>query len=116
MKTDTLRILRGPNLWSDDTLLEVVLEVDSDLLTPAMLGRLRGWLTKDLATMTQAIWDRSEASEAHHGEACLIAEMTVALQRAADPTSPRQRFTNFRPARGSASWCSTRSRKSASAP
>jgi cyanophycin synthetase len=90
MKTDTLRILRGPNLWSDDTLLEVVLEVDSDLLTPAMLGRLRGWLTKDLATMTQAIWDRSEASEAHHGEACLIAEMTVALQRAAgsDIASP----------------------------
>ena len=37
MKTDSIRALRGPNLWSDDTLLEVTLLVDSDLLTPAMI-------------------------------------------------------------------------------
>ncbi len=83
MKTDSLRALRGPNLWSDETLLEVVLVADSELATPAMLGHLRGWLTKELAAMTQAVWDQSEASESHHGEACLVAELTVALQRAA---------------------------------
>src|SRR5512140_2788683 len=83
MKTDSIRALRGPNLWSDDPLLEVVLVVDCDLPTPAMLGHLRGLMTKELAAMTQPIWDRSEASESHHGEASLIAELTAALQRAA---------------------------------
>jgi len=84
MKLDTLRTLRGPNLWSNDTLLEAILLVDGDLATPAMLGRLRGTLTKELAKLTQAAWDRSEACESHHGEASLIAELTAALQRAAD--------------------------------
>jgi cyanophycin synthetase len=83
MKTDSVRALRGPNLWSDETLLEATLLVDSDLLTPALLGRLRGTMTSELAAMTQAIWDRSEASESHHGEASLIAELTWAFQRAA---------------------------------
>ena len=83
MKTDALRALRGPNLWSDDTLLEVVLLVDAELPTPTMLGHLRGCMTKELADMTQEIWDQSEACESHHGEACLVAELTVALQRAA---------------------------------
>ena len=83
MKTDALRALRGPNLWSDDTLLEVVLLVDAELPTPAMLGHLRGCMTKELADMTQEIWDQSEACESHHGEACLVAELTAALQRAA---------------------------------
>ena len=83
MKTDSIRALRGPNLWSDDTLLEVVLVVDADLPTPAMLGHLRGCMTRELAAMTQAIWDQSEASESHHGEASLIAELTAALERAA---------------------------------
>jgi cyanophycin synthetase len=84
MKLDTLRALRGPNLWSDDTLLEAILLVDGDVATPAMLGRLRGALTKELGEMTQSIWDGSEASELHHGEAVLIAELTAAFQRAAD--------------------------------
>jgi len=83
MKTDTIRALRGPNLWSDNTLLEVTLVADSDLLTPAMLGQLRGFMTKELAALTQPIWDRSEASESHHGEACLVAELTAALERVA---------------------------------
>jgi cyanophycin synthetase len=83
MRTDSIRALRGPNLWSDDTLLEVILLVDSDILTPAMLGSLRGAMTRDLAAMTQAIWDRSEASESHHGEATLIAELTAAFERVA---------------------------------
>src|ERR1017187_296687 len=81
MKSDNLRTLRGPNLWSDDTLLEAIMVVDAELMTPAMLGRLRSWLPKALAEMTQAVWDRSEACESHHGEACLIAELTAALQR-----------------------------------
>ena len=84
MKLENLRALRGPNLWSDDTLLEAILLVDGDLATPAMLGRLRGALTKELGKMTQSIWDGSEASESHHGEAALIAELTAAFQRAAD--------------------------------
>ena len=83
MKTDTIRALRGPNFWSDDTLLEVVLVVDSELLTPALLGQLRGLMTKELAAMTQEVWDQSEASESHHGEASLIAELAVALQKVA---------------------------------
>jgi cyanophycin synthetase len=83
MKTDTIRALRGPNLWSDETLLEVVLAVDSDLPTPAMLGSLRSWLPNELAMATQAIWDRSDASESHHGEASLVAELTAALERIA---------------------------------
>jgi cyanophycin synthetase len=83
MKTDSIRALRGPNLWSDDTLLEVTLLVDSPLLTPAMLGSLRGAMTKELAAMTQSIWDQSEASESHHGEAVLIAELCAAFQRLA---------------------------------
>jgi cyanophycin synthetase len=83
MKTDSLRALRGPNLWSDDTLLEVVLDVDSDVPTPAMLGHQRGLLTKELADMTQAIWDQSEAGKSHHGEACLLAELTAAIERTA---------------------------------
>jgi cyanophycin synthetase len=83
MKLDTLRALRGPNLWSDDTLIEAILLVDGDLATPAMLARLRGSLTNQLAKLTQEAWDRSEASQSHHGEASLIAELTVALQRAA---------------------------------
>jgi len=83
MKTDSIRALRGPNLWSDDTLLEVVLLVDAALATPAMLGHLRGGLPKDLAAMTQATWDRSEASESHHGEVVLVAELTAALERLA---------------------------------
>jgi cyanophycin synthetase len=85
MKTDTIRPLRGPNLWSDDTLIEVVLlvDTDTDLPTPAALGRLRSGLPKDLASATQALWDRSEASESRHGEATLIAELTAALQRLA---------------------------------
>jgi cyanophycin synthetase len=88
MKTDSIRALRGPNLWSDDTLLEVVLLVDSDLLTPSMLGRLRESMTKELARLTQAVWDRSEASDLHHGEASLIAELAVALQRMAGSEIP----------------------------
>jgi cyanophycin synthetase len=83
MKTDSVRALRGPNLWSDETLLEATLLVDSDVLTPALLGRLRGMMTNELIATTQAIWDRSEASESHHGEASLIAELTWAFQRAA---------------------------------
>jgi cyanophycin synthetase len=83
MKADNLRTLRGPNLWSDDTLLEAIMVVDADLMTPAMLGRLRGCLPKELADTTQAVWDQSEAAESHHGEACLIAELTAALERAA---------------------------------
>jgi cyanophycin synthetase len=84
MKLDTLRALRGPNLWSDDQQLEAILVADGDSPTPAMLGRLRGTLTKELADMTQAIWDGSEASDCHHGEAVLIAELAAAFQRAAD--------------------------------
>jgi len=83
MKTDSLRALRGPNLWSDDTLLEVILIADSDLMTPTMLGRLRSWLPKELAATTQEVWDRSEACESPHGEARLVAELTAALERAA---------------------------------
>jgi cyanophycin synthetase len=83
MKLDTLRALRGPNLWSDDTMLEAILLADGDLATPAMLGRLRGTLTRELAELTQAVWDRSEACESHHGEAMLVAELAAALQRIA---------------------------------
>jgi cyanophycin synthetase len=82
MKSDTIRALRGPNLWSDDTLLEAVLVADGDLPTPAMLGRLRSWLPQDMALATQSIWDQSEACESHHGEAKVIAELTAALERA----------------------------------
>jgi len=84
MKLDTLRVLRGPNLWSDDRMLEAILVADNALATPAMLGRLRGALTKELAEITQPIWDSSEASDSPHGEAVLIAELTAALQRYAD--------------------------------
>jgi cyanophycin synthetase len=83
MKADNLRALRGPNLWSDDTLLEAIMVVDAELVTPAMFGRLRGWMPKELADLTQAVWDRSEACESHHGEACLIAELTAAIERLA---------------------------------
>ena len=83
MKSDNLRTLRGPNLWSDDTLLEAIMVVDAELVTPAMFGRLRGWMPKELAEMTQAVWDRSEACESHHGEACIIAELTAAIERLA---------------------------------
>ena len=34
MKSDNLRTLRGPNLWSNDTLLEAIMVVDSDLHGP----------------------------------------------------------------------------------
>jgi cyanophycin synthetase len=84
MKLDTLRVLRGPNLWSDDRMLEAILIADRDPVTPAMLGRLRSSLTKELAEMTQSVWDGSEASESAHGEAVLIAELAAALQRYAD--------------------------------
>jgi cyanophycin synthetase len=84
MKLDTLRVLRGPNLWSDDRMLEAILIADGDLATPAMLGHLRTSLTKELADLTQSVWDGSEASDSHHGEARLIAELTAALERFAD--------------------------------
>lgn len=83
MKLDTLRALRGPNLWSDATVLEAIVLPETELATPAMLGRLRGTLTKEMADLTQAIWDSSEACESHHGEAVLIAELAAALQRCA---------------------------------
>jgi len=83
MKTDSIRALRGPNLWSDETLLEVVLLVDAELVTPAALGRARASMTRELAAMTQSVWDRSEAAESHHGEASLVAELAVALERTA---------------------------------
>jgi len=78
MKADNIRILRGPNRWSNDTLLEVIADADSDLATPAMLGRLRCSIPQELADVTQAVWDRSEAADSHHGEACLVAELTAA--------------------------------------
>ncbi len=83
MRSDNLRTLRGPNLWSDETLLEAIMVVDAELVTPAMLGRLRSWLPEELAKMTQEVWDRSEACETHHGEACLIAELAAAVERLA---------------------------------
>jgi cyanophycin synthetase len=83
MKADNIRTLRGPNRWSDDTLLEVIATADSDLATPAVLGRLRCSIPQELADVTQAVWDRSEAADSHHGEACLVAELTAALQRLA---------------------------------
>jgi cyanophycin synthetase len=83
MKADNIRTLRGPNRWSDDTLLEVIATADSELATPAVLGRLRCSIPQELADMTQSVWDRSEAADSHHGEACLVAELTAAFQRLA---------------------------------
>jgi cyanophycin synthetase len=100
MKIENLRALRGPNLWSDDTLLEAVLLPDGAPPTPAGLARLRGCLTKELADLTQAIWDRSEACESAHGEASLIAELTVAFQRAAGCEIGKPTVHELAPGRG----------------
>ncbi|MGD0837205.1 MAG: cyanophycin synthetase, partial [Polyangia bacterium] len=79
MKLDTIRALRGPNLWSDDTQLEAIGLAEAPL-TLAMVARLRSSLTEEIVELTQVAWDGTTAPS-FQDEAVLIAELAAALQR-----------------------------------
>lgn len=83
MKADSIRILRGPNRWSDDTLIEAIATADSELATPAVLARLCSRLPPGLADIAQAAWNRT-AAEPLQAEASLVAELAASFQRLAD--------------------------------
>jgi cyanophycin synthetase len=81
MRTDTLKALRGPNLWSDETILEVVLGVDGPPLSEPdrrfLLAALPTSLRKKIETILKATLPSGDATM----EATLVAAITWGISR-----------------------------------
>jgi cyanophycin synthetase len=85
MKTESIRALRGPNLWSDDTALEAVLTLDGDRYTAGVYERLCEGLP---AIVAERLFQDEGALSYRPGSgmfwARLVAGLAVAFQCAAD--------------------------------
>ncbi len=85
MKTESLRVLRGPNLWSDDTVIEAVLSFESDRLDAKVFERLQHRLTAEVA---QHLFEEDGVPSYQPGSglfwARLFTELVAAVQCAAD--------------------------------
>ncbi|MGC4092617.1 MAG: cyanophycin synthetase [Polyangiaceae bacterium] len=85
MKTQSLRALRGPNLWSDDTALEAIVTLESDRLHAGVYERLCERLP---STVAERLFQDDGAPSYQPGSglfwARLVAGLAVALQGAAD--------------------------------
>ncbi|MFZ5893239.1 MAG: cyanophycin synthetase [Myxococcota bacterium] len=85
MKTESLRTLRGPNLWSDDTALEALLTLECDRFNAGVYERLCEKLPTSVA---ERLFQDDGAPSYQPGSglfwARLVAGLAVALQSAAD--------------------------------
>jgi cyanophycin synthetase len=84
MKTDSIRALRGPNLWSDDTVLELCVSANFEGFGAEAFGRLLGLLPESVAELTFRA-DVPRVSPTHPvGWVKLLGSLACALQCAAD--------------------------------
>ena len=81
MKTETLKALRGPNIWSDETLLEAVLVLDGPPLTSAERQRLLGALPSNLADQVTSVLKTAKASDDATLEATLCTALAYGISR-----------------------------------
>lgn len=85
MKTESIRALRGPNLWSDDTALEAVLTLDNDRFDAGAYERLCEKLPQEVR---ERVLHEDGASSYQAGSglfwARLVARLAVGFQCAAD--------------------------------
>lgn len=85
MKTESLRALRGPNLWSDDTALEALLSFECDRFNAGVYERLCERLP---STVSERLFQEDGAPSYQPGSglfwARLVAGLAVAFQCAAD--------------------------------
>lgn len=80
MNIETLRALRGANLWSDETVLEAILVLEKADLEASVFGRLCGLLPQGMAS---ELFQEFAASDSAAFWARVVARLTLGLQTAA---------------------------------
>lgn len=83
LEIETIRVLRGPSLWSDQTVIEATVRCSP--LAPPALAELSRWMDSVIGAHSTTV-DPSKAPDPVAGElslASLLLQLTVALQRAA---------------------------------